>query len=81
MDSSTITIFVLIIGCYAFIAKFIVQDRKGVSKMDFEKHKEAVQYKDNCAEIVKRIEQTANDRHTDVKEDLREIKQLIRNGR
>lgn len=44
-----------------------------VSKM-----KEKVQFKDNCYEIVKR----QDERHKEIKEDLKEIKQLIlvRNG-
>ena len=79
MDSiSIVTVFVLIIGAYGFIAKFLLQEKKGVSKADFAEHKKIAQYKDNCGEIVKRIEQRANDRHTDVKDDLREIKELIR---
>lgn len=40
------------------------------------KLKESVQYKDNCIEIVKR----QDERHREIKEDLKEIKQLIRNG-
>ena len=40
--------------------------------------KDAVQFKDNCVEIVKR----QDERHKEIREDLREIKQLIivRNG-
>ncbi len=40
------------------------------------KLKESVQYKDNCIEIVKR----QDERHKEIKDDLKEIKQLIRNG-
>ena len=40
------------------------------------KTKDSVQYKDNCAEIVKR----QDERHTEIREDLKEIKELIRNG-
>ena len=40
------------------------------------KMKESVQFKDNCFEIVKR----QDERHKEIKEDLKEIKQLIRNG-
>lgn len=36
--------------------------------------KKSVQYKDNCFEIVKR----QDERHKEIKEDLKEIKQLIR---
>ena len=42
---------------------------KHISKM-----KESVQFKDNCYEIVKR----QDERHKEIKEDLKEIKQLIR---
>ncbi len=62
MDTAIqVTMFTLIIGCYAFIARFILINKSGVSKMDFDKHKESVQYKDNCSEIVKRIEQRADE--------------------
>jgi hypothetical protein len=40
------------------------------------KLKESVQYKDNCQEIVKR----QDERHQEIREDLKEIKTLIRNG-
>lgn len=82
MDTAiTVTLFTLIIGSYGFIIKFILNNKSGVSKMDFEKHKDSVQYKDNCQEIVKRIEQRADDRHTEIKEGMSRIENLIRNGK
>ena len=81
IDSAlTITIFVLIIGSYAFVAKAVLGERKGVTKMEFDKHKESVQFKDNCTEIVKRIEQRSDDRHKEVTKGLDRIESLIRNG-
>lgn len=82
MDTAvTVTMFTLIIGCYAFIARFILINKSGVSKMDFDKHKDSVQYKDNCSEIVKRLEQRADDRHTEIKEGMGRIERLIINGK
>lgn len=81
MDTAIIvTQFTLIVGCYAFIVRFLLNSRTGVSKMDFEKHKDSVQYKDNCQEIVKRIEQRADDRHKEVCKGIDRIEKLIRNG-
>lgn len=42
--------------------------------------KDKIQYKDVCSEIVKRIEEKGDERHQEVKEDLKEIKNLIRNN-
>jgi len=82
MDTAIqVTMFTLIIGCYAFIARFILINKSGVSKMDFDKHKESVQYKDNCSEIVKRIEQRADDRHVEIKDGMKRIETLIKNGK
>ena len=81
MDTAiTVTMFTLIIGSYGFIIKFILNSKSGISKMEFEKHKDAAQYKDNCSEIVKRLEQRADDRHIEIKEGMRRIENLIRNG-
>ena len=81
MDTAiTVTLFTLIIGSYGFIIKFILNNTQGVSRMEFDKHKDSVQFKDNCTEIVKRIEQRADDRHTEIKEGMRRIEDLIKNG-
>ena len=81
MDTAiTVTLFTLIIGSYGFIIKFILNNKQGVSRMEFDKHKDSVQFKDNCTEIVKRIEQRADDRHTEIKEGMRRIEDLIKNG-
>jgi hypothetical protein len=37
-----------------------------VGRPEFEKHKEAVQYKDNCEQIVKRIDQNFHERKQDM---------------
>ena len=47
-----------------------------VSKMEFDKHKDVVQYKDNCIEIVKRMD----GRFDNVDSQLHEVKDLIKNG-
>ena len=81
MDTAiTVTLFTLIIGSYGFIIKFILNNRSGVTQMEFGKHKDSVQYKDNCSEIVKRIEQRADDRHAEIKEGMKRIEDLIKNG-
>ena len=81
MDTAiTVTLFTLIIGSYGFIIKFILNNKSGVTQIEFEKHKGSVQYKDNCSEIVKRIEQRADDRHSEIKEGMKRIENLIRNG-
>ena len=76
-----VTLFTLIIGCYAFIARFIIMNKSGISNTEYEKHKESVQYKDNCSEIVKRIEQRSDDRHREIKEGMARIESLIKNGK
>lgn len=81
MDTAiTVTLFTLIIGSYGFIIKFILNNKSGVTKMEFEAHKKSVQYKDNCSEIVKRIDQSANERHREIKEGMDRIETLIKNG-
>lgn len=48
----------------------------GVSRKEFDEHRKSVQYRDTCGEIVKRIDNN----FTDVKDQLNDIKTLIRNG-
>jgi len=51
------------------------------NKDEFDKHKESVQYKDTCAEVVKRIDQSAQERHKATTDTLERIETLIkRNG-
>lgn len=45
-----------------------------VARCEFDEHKKSVQYRDNCEQIVKRMD----GQFQDVKTDLHEIKQLIR---
>ena len=86
MEPTTIAIFGAIIGVYGWLIKVTMFSKNGkkngdyVRMAEFEKHKEAVQYKDTCTEIVNRIDERAKDRHKDTKEDLKEIKELIRNN-
>jgi len=50
----------LILGAYAMIAgiitKMVRNNKNTISSEEFANHKASVQYKDNCGEIVKRIE-------------------------
>lgn len=39
-----------------------------------------VQYKDNCVEIVKRIDERADERHEAITKSLENIENLIKNG-
>jgi len=64
---------------FGFIKSRKVESVNGnapVSKMEFEKHKGMVQYKDNCFEIVKRMD----GRFDNVDSQLHEVKTLIKNG-
>ncbi len=49
-------------------------------KKQFEGLKKTVRYKDTCEEVVKRIDQSAQDRHQEVKEALTRIEGLIKNN-
>jgi len=50
-------IFGLIAGCYAWLIKILLNGKGAVTTEEFTRHKESVQYKDNCTEIVKRIDE------------------------
>ena len=83
MEPTTIAIWVAITVVYGWLIRLAMVGKKNgdyVRMAEFEKHKEAVQYKDTCTEIVNRIDERAKDRHKDTKEDLKEIKELIRNN-
>jgi hypothetical protein len=81
MDTALfVTIFVMILSAYGFIIKFIISTKTAVTQSEFDKHKAVVQYKDTCGEIVRRIDEKADGRHQELKEDMAEIKNLIRNG-
>ncbi len=47
-----------------------------ISRNEFESHKKSVQYKDNCEQIVKRID----GRFDRIDEQFDDVKELIRNG-
>jgi len=65
-----------------------------VTRDEFEKHKQVAQYKDNCGEIVKRIEgefraiedrdirrvKVVDENFKNMREEFKEVKILIRNG-
>ena len=59
-------------------------DIASVSRDEFEKHKRNVQYKDNCEQIVKRLDEANKAqevRFNSVDKQFDEVKVLIRNGR
>jgi hypothetical protein len=47
-----------------------------ISRSEFEKHKDSVQYKDSCEQIVKRIDAAFEK----IDEQFENVKELIRNG-
>jgi len=57
MDNKVLLgIFAAIAGCYGWLIKHLMNSKNIVTKEEFADHKKSVQYKDNCAEIVKRID-------------------------
>ena len=61
--------------------------KNGVSRVEFEKHKDSVQYKDNCEQIVKRMdaafvaqEKMFRAMEKRIEEHFSDVKKLIRNG-
>jgi len=61
--------------------------KNGVTKAEFEKHKDSVQYKDNCEQIVKRLDSAfiAQEKmfrlmEKRIEEHFSDVKKLIRNG-
>ena len=59
----------------------------GITKAEFEKHKDSVQYKDNCEQIVKRMdaafvaqEKMFKAMEKRIEEHFSDVKKLIRNG-
>jgi hypothetical protein len=61
---------------FDFIKSAKNKNNEYVLKSEFEKHKDSVQYRDTCAEIVKRIDNGFED----IRKDFNEVKDLIRNG-
>ncbi len=52
-------------------------------RREFEEHKKSVQYKDTCTEVVKRQDERheeIKDTCIEIKKDIKEIANLIRNG-
>jgi len=57
MDNKVLmAIFGAIGGTYVWLIKHLMNSKNIVTSEEFSKHKESVQYKDNCSEIVERIE-------------------------
>ena len=87
IDNTTLTaVFIAIIGVYAMINKFVLNN-KPVSNADFEKHKENVQYKTNCAQIVMRMEASIsavaavqNEKFKNIEAGLDRIERCIKDG-
>lgn len=50
-------IFAAIAGCYGWLIKHLMNSKNIVTQDEFARHKDSVQYKDNCGEIVKRIDE------------------------
>lgn len=60
----------------------------GITRSEFEKHKDSVQYKDNCEQIVKRMDAAFESQEKMFKmmenriiEHFNDVKKLIRNGK
>ena len=87
IDNTTLMgIFVAIIGVYAMVNKFVLNN-KPVSKAEFEKHKESVQYKDNCEQTVLRMEAgisavaaVQNEKFKNIEAGIARIERHIKNG-
>ena len=69
-------IAVIIIREFITYVKVTRKSGDHVTRDEFEKHKESVQYKDTCREIVTRIDGG----FAEIKDDFKEVKDLIRNG-
>ena len=59
----------------------------GITRNEFERHKDSVQYKDNCEQIVKRMDAAFESQEKMLKlmerrieEHFEDVKKLIRNG-
>ena len=67
------------------VLQIVLKSRNGeyISRKEFDKHKSSVQYKDNCNEIVKRLDeanQAQEKRFDSIDRQFGEVKQLIKNG-
>jgi len=61
--------------------------KNGITRAEFDKHKDSVQYKDNCEQIVKRMDAAfiAQEKmfrlmEKRIEDHFRDVKKLIRNG-
>ena len=83
MEPMTIAICVAITGVYGWLIRLAMAGKKNgdyVRMADFEKHKESVQYKDTCSEVVKRIDEKSEERHKTTLKTLDRIEALILNN-
>jgi hypothetical protein len=79
MDSTGLVFSILgVIFAINSIGIGIMLGLRKADKKEFEKHKESVQYKDTCTEVVKRIDKCAEERHKTVTDSLERIEGLIR---
>jgi hypothetical protein len=95
MDTSIITevgiggavAIIIIREVLNFVKEKKNNNSNSISRREFDKHKESVQYKDNCEQIVKRIdaafeaqEKMFKMMEKRIEQHFREVKKLILNG-
>ena len=68
-------VFMVNTGMVGIMLKLRANDKK-----EFEEHKKSVQFKDTCAEVVKRIDEKSEDRHKTITKTLERIEALILNN-
>ena len=68
-------VFTVNTGMVGIMLKLRANDKK-----EFEEHKKSVQFKDTCAEVVKRIDEKSEERHKTTLKTLDRIEALILNN-
>ena len=68
-------VFMVNTGMVGIMLKLRANDKE-----EFEKHKKSVQFKDTCAEVVKRIDEKSEERHKTTLKTLERIEALILNN-
>jgi len=68
-------VFMVNTGMVGIMLKLRANDKK-----EFEEHKKSVQFKDTCAEVVKRIDEKSEERHKTTLKTLDRIEALILNN-
>lgn len=56
-NKTLIAIFGAIAGCYCWLIKILLNGKNVVTKQEFTRLENTVQYKDTCNEVVKRIDE------------------------